>query len=133
VRIGKWIGGLLSAVVFAAPAFAAYQTPVVITLDSIDYVSYDVAALDPVTSILSTPNASLSNCRRADNSLPASDKWRLHRSADTLDIDFASLRIDFNPTRLVLESSTHDIVCDGKAMGWQTGIGRVFRDDFDDA
>jgi hypothetical protein len=39
--------------------------------------------------------------------------------------------VEFNPTRVVLDSSTHDVVCDGEAMGWQTGLGRLFRDDFD--
>lgn len=124
--------GLLAAVVVSAPAFgASHPVPVVVTLDARDYVTYTTAALTPSTSVLSVVDSGIGNCRRGDGSSPASGKWKLHRSANTLDIDFETVRVEFNPTRLVLGSATHDIVCDGQAMGWQTGIGRVFRDDFD--
>lgn len=128
----KLICGLFAAAVVSAPAFGASRAvPVVVTLDARDYVTYTTAALTPASSVLSVVDSGMSNCRRGDGSSPASGKWRLHRSSNTLDIDFETVRVEFNPTRLVLDSATHDIVCDGQAMGWQTGIGRVFRDDFD--
>lgn len=132
MHIGKFMCGFLAAAVVPAPAFAAaHSTPVIVTLDARDYVTYTAAALTPATSVLSVIDSGISNCHRENGSAMASGQWKLHRSASTLDVDFQTVRVDFNPTRLVLDSSTHDIVCDGQAMGWQTGIGRVFRDDFD--
>lgn len=128
----KWICGFVAAVVVSAPAFAAsYANPVIVTLDARDYITYTTAAITPATRVLSVPDTGIVNCRRADGSAIGSGKWKLHRSAHSLDVDFETVRVEFNPTRLVLDSSTHDIVCDGQALGWQTGIGRVFRDDFD--
>jgi hypothetical protein len=132
VLIRNSICGLLAAAAVSVPAFAgSYPNPVVVTLDARDYVTYSSAALTPSSSVLSVLQSGIDNCRRGDGSAPASGRWKLHRSADTLDIDFATVRIEFNPTRLMLDSDTHDIVCDGQALGWQTGLGRVFRDDFD--
>jgi hypothetical protein len=131
VQISKWIGALLAAAA-VAPAFAAsVPAPVIVTLDARDYVTYAVTALTPSASRLAVDNSGIANCHRGNGDLPASGKWKLHRSADSLDVDFETLRVEFNPTRVVLDSSTHDVVCDGEAMGWQTGLGRLFRDDFD--
>lgn len=131
MHICKWICGALAAAA-VAPAYAASTpAPVIVTLDARDYVAYSVTSLTPSTSVIAVENSGIANCRRGTGELPASGKWKLHRSAATLDVDFETVRIEFNPTRLVLDSSTHDVVCDGQAMGWQTGIGRLFRDDFD--
>lgn len=132
MHIRKWLCGLAAAAVVSAPAFAAsYSNPVIVSLDARDYISYSSVALSPSTSVLSATDAGITNCRRADGSAIASGKWKLHRSANSLDVDFDTVRVEFNPTRVVLGSTTHDIVCDGTALGWQTGAGRVFRDDFD--
>ena len=131
MHICKWICGALAAAA-VAPAFAASTpAPVIVTLDARDYITYTATTLSPATSVISVDNAGITNCRRANGELPNSGKWKLHRSANALDVDFDTVRVEFNPTRLVLDSSTHDVVCDGQAMGWQTGLGRVFRDDFD--
>ena len=128
----KWICGVFAAAVSTAPTFAATQAvPVIVTLDARDYVTYTAAALAPGSSVLSVVDSNIANCHRGDGSSLQSGKWKLHRSADTLDVDFDTVRIEFNPTRLVLDSASHDVVCDGAAMGWQTGLGRLFRDDFD--
>lgn len=132
MHICKFICGFVAAAVTSAPAFAATAaSPVIVTLDARHYVTYTAAALTPSTSVLSVVDSGISNCRRADGGAVASGKWKLHRSSGTLDVDFETVRVEFNPTRLVLDSATHDIVCDGQALGWQTGIGRVFQDDFD--
>src|SRR5687768_8852503 len=118
VHIRKWILGALAAVA-VAPAFAAsLPSPVIVTLDARDYITYTATTLTPATSTLSVDNTGIVNCRRATGELPVSGKWKLHRSADALDVDFDTLRVEFNPTRIVLDSSTHDVVCDGQAMGW---------------
>jgi hypothetical protein len=132
VHIRKWTCGLFAAAVISAPAWGASQAvPIVVTLDARDYVTYSTTTLTPSASVLSVVDSGISNCRRGDGTTPLSGPWKLHRSAETLDIDFQTVRIEFHPTRLVLDSATHDIVCDGQALGWQTGIGRVFQDDFD--
>jgi len=132
VHIGKWICGLVAAAGTVAPAIAASLPPsVLVSLDARDYVAYTATSFTPSTGVLSVTGTAIENCRRAEGGMPVSGPLKLHRSADTLDIDFATMRIDFHPTRLVLESSTHDVVCDGQALGWQTGVGRIFGNDFD--
>jgi hypothetical protein len=132
VHIGKWTCGALAALVVSAPALALNAPPVVvITLDARDYVAYTATSLIPAAGWLDVAQTPIANCRRANGEMPASGDWRLHRSAEPLDVDFATLRVEFKPTRLVLDSATRDIVCDGQALGWQTGLGRVFEDDFD--
>ena len=127
----KWICGALAAVA-VAPAFAAgLPAPIIVTLDARDYVTYATTALTPSSNVLSVANTGIENCRRANGEMPVSGKWKLQRSVQSLAVDFETVRVEFNPTRLVLDSSTHDVVCDGQAMGWQTGVGRLFRDDFD--
>ena len=133
VHIGKWICGALAAAVVSAPSFAATaQAPIVITLDARDYITYTTATFTPSSNVMKVVNSAMDNCRRAGGESMQSGKWHLNRSSNSLDIDFDAMRLEFNPTRLVLDSSTHDIVCDGQAMGWQTGIGRLFEDDFGD-
>lgn len=132
MHIRKWLCGLAAAAVVSAPAFAAsYSNPVIVSLDARDYITYTTVALAPSSSVISATDAGITNCRRSDGSAIASGKWKLHRSANSLDVDFETVRVEFNPTRVVLASTTRDIVCDGQALGWQTGAGRVFRDDFD--
>ena len=116
---------------FCARVRGLYPAPVIVTLDARDYVTYSAAAFTPSASTLSVVQSGIANCHRAGGSALASGRWKLHRSASSLDVDFQTVRLEFNPTRLVLDSATHDIVCDGQAMGWQTGLGRIFRADFD--
>lgn len=132
MHLRKWICGALAAIVAAGQALA-FTAPavVVVTLDARDYVTYAATTLTPAAGWLDVADTPIAHCRRANGEMPAAGRWRLHRSADALDVDFATLRVEFNPTRLVLDSATRDVVCDGQAMGWQTGIGRVFEDDFD--
>lgn len=132
MHIRKWTCGALAAIVVSAPALAIKPPAVVVvTLDARDYVTYTATTLTPAAGWLDVAETPIANCRRANGEMPATGEWRLHRSTEALDVDFATLRVEFNPTRLVLDSATHDIVCDGQAMGWQTGIGRVFQGDFD--
>ena len=134
MHIAKWICGLAAAAGLAAPAFAAkLPSSVMVSLDARDYLAFSATSFTPSTGVLSVRGTQIENCRRAGGELPQSGPLKLNRSADTLDVDFATMRIEFHPTRLVLESATHDLVCDGEALGWQTGIGRIFGNDFDEA
>ena len=132
MHIGKWICGLVAAAGTLAPVFAASLQPaVIVSLDARDYITLSAASFTPSSGVLSVPGSAIANCARVGGGSPVSGALKLHRSAETLDIDFETLRIEFNPTRLVLDSSTHDIVCEGQALGFQTGVGRIFQGDFD--
>lgn len=124
--------GLVAAVMSAAPALAAVlPKPVIVTLDAHDYVTYTKAELIPAARLLDVADSGIAHCHRANGSAAGAGAWKLYRATGPLDVDFQTLRVEFNPTRILLDSGTHDLVCEGEALGWQTGLGRLFRDDFD--
>jgi hypothetical protein len=50
-------------------------------------------------------------------------------AGDRLEAD--TLRIDFHPTRVVLQTGGGDVRCDGIALTGETGLDRVFRNYFE--
>lgn len=123
---------MAAAVALSSPAMAIKRPdPVVLTLDGRHYVSYESVALDPRDHLVLAPDARMRNCRPLPDDDDVSGGFDLVYSdaGDLVSIDTVALH--FRPTRLVMTTANGNVVCDGEAMGWETGIGRIFRDEFD--
>lgn len=130
VRTRHWIAAavaLTSANGFAAPR----PDPVVLTLDGIHYVSYTPVEFDPQQRLVLAPDASMRDCTPLpdDGDAPGTFDLVYTSSGDLVEID--SIALQFGPTELVMTTANGNVVCEGEALGWQTGIGRIFRDEFD--
>lgn len=125
VAYALWIGSAHAGV-------APRPTPVVITLDGRDYVTFVAPVVySPHTRLLLAPESSLVNCRRiGDLPLPIGPIQLQHTLANDK-VDAVAMRIEFHPTRIFLDTVSGDVRCDGLAAGGVTGVGRVFHDEFE--
>ena len=131
LNIPKTCCSALVALCLAAPVAAYRPDPVVITLDGKDYVSIEPVVIAPVEHLVLAPDSSLSNCRRKIGEPFAAGPFRIEYELDGTGVDAVAMRIQFRPTQIILDTQTLDVVCDGEALGHQTGVGRVFRDTFE--
>jgi hypothetical protein len=124
--------GAVALLSTAASAQAARVDPFVITVDAHSYVSYAwPIVISPVEHLVQAPEARMSNCRR-EGGLPLSlGLNKLVYSLAGANLDGQTLRIEFHPTRVVIDTAFGDTVCDGAALTGETGLGRVFRDYFE--
>lgn len=114
-------------------AFAAKRPePVVLTVDGRHYVSYTPVELDPKEHLVLAPDARMSNCTPlpGDGETPGAFDLVYSDAADVVSVDVVELR--FGPMQIVMKSPNGNVVCDGEAMGWETGFDRIFRGDFDE-
>lgn len=113
-------------------AFAAKRPePVILTLDGRHYVSYTPVELDPKEHLVLAPDSRMRNCSPLpdDGETPGSFDLVYNDAADMVKVDITELR--FRPMQLVMTTANGNTVCDGEALGWQTGFDRIFRDEFD--
>lgn len=130
--IWKHSAAALLLVSTASTVAARKPDPIVITLDGRHYVTYTgpvVIALGE--RLVVAPEARMANCRRGGGGLLIPDLLRLTFSLQGESIDANSMRIEFDPARIVVDTLLKDVICDGEASSVETGIGRVFRDDFE--
>lgn len=131
-RKRQWIAAavaLTSAHGFAAPR----PDPVVLTLDGRHYVSHAPVEFDPQQRLVLAPEARMRNCLPLpeDDDAPGAFDLVYTEAGDLVEID--SIALQFGPTELVMTTANGNVVCEGEALGWETGIGRIFRDEFDPA
>lgn len=115
-------------------AFAAKRPePVILTLDGKHYVSYESVEFDPTNHLVLAPDARMRNCepQPAGDAGPGAFDLVYSDAGDLVAIDTVALH--FNPTQLVMTTADGNVVCEGQALGWQTGFDRVFRDEFDES
>ena len=131
----KFFSSCVALALLGAAASAAAVPrvdPFVITLDQHSYTSYtwpiDIA---PLLHLVQAPEALMTNCHRSSGGLPALGLSRLVYSPLGDQVGAQTLRIEFKPTRIVLETEFGDVVCDGAALAGETGLGRIFRDYFE--
>jgi hypothetical protein len=106
--------------------------PLVITLDGHDYVTWvSPVVFSPGTRLLLAPESSMSNCRRGDSQILPPGLFQLLHTPAGGKIDSIAMRIEFRPTRIIFDTEFGDVICDGEAPGHVTGVGRVFRDEFE--
>ena len=113
-------------------AFAAKRPePVILTLDGRHYVSYTPVALDPSEHLILAPDSRMRNCTPLpdDGETPGSFDLVYNDAADLVSVDITELR--FGPTQLVMTTANGNVVCEGEAMGFETGFDRIFGDEFD--
>ena len=120
------------AVALSSPALALKRPdPVVLTLDGRHYVSYTPVEFDPQHHLVLAPDARMRNCQPLpdDGDAPGTFDLVYSDAGDLVEID--SIALQFGPTELVMTTANGNVVCEGEAAGWETGIGRIFRDEFD--
>jgi hypothetical protein len=131
VKLLKTCCSAFVALSLVAPVAAYAPDPVVITLDGKDYISVVPVVIAPVERLVLATDSSLSNCHRKVDEPLATGPFRLEYELDGTGVDAVAMRIQFHPTQIILDTQTLDVVCDGQALGHQTGVGRVFRDTFE--
>lgn len=123
--------GALALLCLAAPARAAHVDPFVITVDAHSYVSYAwPIVISPRERLVQAPEARMANCRRDSGQALVAAPNRLVYAMGGSHLEAQAMRIDFRPTRVVLQTEGGDVRCDGIALTGETGIDRVFRDFF---
>ena len=125
---------ILFALLGSAPALRAAlpADPVVLTLDGRHYVTYAVpVSFFPGDRLLLAPEALMRNCRRSAGGATLPGTYTLVYSPMGSEVQATSITLNFGPTRFVLETASGDVVCDNEAMGWQSGIDRIFRGHFE--
>lgn len=123
-------GAAILLVSTAVPVAARKPDPIVITLDGRHYVTYTAPVVIALGErLVVAPEARMGNCRRDGGGPLIPDVLRLTFSGES--IDARSMRIEFAPARIVVDTLAKDVICDGEATSAETGIGRVFRDDFE--
>ena len=121
-------GSAVALLLGAASAQADYVDPLVVTVDDHSYVTYTAPlVLTPGVHLLQAPGLRMANCRRPGALPLAFGASRLLYAALDQSVDGRSLRIEFHPTRVVLETEHRDVVCDGAALTGESGVDRVFR------
>lgn len=133
MKILRKFGCTAALLACATPSLAARAPkPIVITLDGHHYVTYTAPVLLSLSERLAlAPEAHMSNCHRGNGLLPLFSTHRLVHSIEGAGVDVASMRIEFLPTRIVVDTLLGDVICDGEASPSETGIGRLFNDDFE--
>lgn len=117
----------------SANANAPRLDPIVITIDAHSYVTYtSPLILTPALHLAQAPEARIANCQRTGGLPPALAPNRLIYALAGSHVEAQTMRIDFHPTRLVLQTAAGDMVCDGVALTGETGVERLFRDYFED-
>ena len=125
--------GAVALLGFALPA-AAVVDPIVLTIDGRNYITItSPVVLSPAEQLLQAPEARLANCRRSNGMAPAFGAARLIYAMNGAAVDAQSLRIEFHPTRIVVDTLYGDMRCDGEANGGESGVDRIFRDLFEPA
>lgn len=124
------------ALAFFCAATSAHAVPhvdpFVITLDEHSYTSYSwPIVLSPREHLVQAPEALMSNCRRRGGAPLTLGLSRLIYSLNGNNVEALTMRIEFKPTRIVLGTLAGDVECDGAALAGETGLGRIFRDYFE--
>lgn len=129
LRKRHWFAAAVALTSFSA--LAKRPEPVILTLDGKHYVSYSAVEFDPANHLVLAPDAGMRNCEPSPDADDAPGAFDLvySEAGDFIGID--TLALQFSPTQLVMTSPGGDIVCDGQAMGWQTGFDRIYADEFD--
>lgn len=133
VRIlSLFLAAVLSSFGTAHAGVLPRPTPIVITLDGHDYITY-VSPLELTLAerMLLAPESSMQNCRREGGAAFPPGHFRLLHTPAGDEVDSIAMRIEFNPTRVVLDTEFGDVLCDGEASAHVTGVGRVFEDEFE--
>lgn len=130
LRKRHWVAAavaLSSSSVFAVKR----PDPVVLTLDGHHYVSYATVEFDPAEHLVLAPDARMSNCvpQPDDGVEPGTFDLVYSEAGDLVAID--TIALHFSPTQLVMTTAGGNVVCEGEALGWETGIDRIYRDEFD--
>ena len=111
---------------------ARYNDPMIITLDGRHYVTYTAPLVVSVAErLVVAPEAGMSLCRRSNSEPLASGPFEIIYTPEAHFVQAATMSFRFNPTRVVLQTQTGDVICDGEALGYQTGFDRVFRDNLE--
>ncbi|MBB5207410.1 hypothetical protein [Chiayiivirga flava] len=116
----------------SSSAFAAKRPePVILTLDGKHYVSYQTVEFDPANHLVLAPDAGMSNCQPTpdDGGAPGSFDLVYSDAGDLVSVD--TIALHFAPTQLVMTTALGNVVCEGQALGWQTGFDRIYADEFD--
>ncbi len=130
--IWKYCGSTILLVCTAPTLAARKPDPIVITLDGRHYVTYTAPVVIALGErLVAAPEARMTNCRRSGGGPLIPDHLRLTFSPLGESIDASSMRIEFAPARIVVDTLLQDVICDGEASSVETGLGRVFRDDFE--
>lgn len=125
--------GALALLGAATAAHSAPRVdPFVITLDRFSYASYTwPIELSPREHLAQAPEALMTNCRRSGGAPLALGASRLIYALNGSHVEAQTMRIEFKPTRIVLETEFGDAECDGAALAGETGLGRIFSDYFE--
>lgn len=118
----------------SSSAFALKRPePVILTLDGKHYVSYESVEFDPANHLVLAPDANMRNCepQPADGAEPGGFDLVYSDAGDLVAVD--TIALHFQPTQIVMTTAGGNVICEGQAMGWQTGFDRVFRDEFDES
>lgn len=130
LRKRHWVAAAVA--LSSSSAFAVKRPePVILTLDGKHYVSYQSVAFDPANHLVLAPDTRMRNCepQPADGAEPGGFDLVYSDAGDLVAIDTVALH--FSPTQLVMTTADGNVVCEGQALGWQTGFDRVFGDEFD--
>jgi hypothetical protein len=104
----------------------------VLTLDGRHYIIWNVPVeFDPAERLILAPDAIVTNCRRSGGGAFGAAEFSFVYSPIGAWVPVATVQLVFGPTRFVMGSATGDVICDNEALGWQTGLDRIFRGDFD--
>jgi hypothetical protein len=122
--------GAVALLCSAASAHAGVD-PLVLTIDAHHYLVQAPLVLTPALHLAQAPETRLSNCRRTGGLPLALGVNRLIYGLAGASLDARAMRIEFKPTRVVLDTEFGDVVCDGVALGGETGVERVFGDWFE--
>ena len=120
--------GAVALLLFAGAARADHRVqPLIVTLDGRHHVTYaESIVVSPVERLVQAPELRMSACRRANAEPLAAGAYRLIYSAAGDSVDATAMRIEFGPTRVVLDTLHGDVLCDGEARGYETGLDRIF-------
>lgn len=132
LRKRHWVAAAVALT--SSSAFAAKRPePVILTLDGKHYVSYTSVEFDPSNHLVLAPDSRMRNCepQPADDAEPGNFDLVYSDAGDLVAIDTVALH--FHPTQVVMTTANGNVVCEGQAMGWQTGFDRVFGDEFDES
>jgi hypothetical protein len=120
--------GAVALLLCAGAARADHRVqPLIVTLDGRHHVTYSESiVVSPIERLVQAPELRMSACRRANAEPLAPGAYRLIHSAAGDYVDATAMRIEFGPTRVVLDTLHGDVRCDGEAKGYETGLDRIF-------
>lgn len=130
LRKRHWLAAAVA--LSSSHAFAAKRPePVILTVDGKHYVSYTGVSFDPVDHLVLAPDIGMKNCTPlpSDTNGPGTFDLVYTDAGDFVEVKAFSMR--FFPTQIVMATAGGNLVCDGQALGYQTGFDRIFRGEFE--